>query len=128
MALHARVVPASETRPGSRPDWFRYPYPQLSAEEVIAADPAVILLADEAAGVTPERLPHAAAGPSSARSRTVESCLSTRTSDRAPGLASSTRWSLSRPPSIHALTRWSADGDLEPSRRLPTGKRATTND
>jgi iron complex transport system substrate-binding protein len=29
-------------------------YPQLSAEEVIAADPAVILLADEAAGVTPE--------------------------------------------------------------------------
>jgi iron complex transport system substrate-binding protein len=30
------------------------PYPQLSAEEVIAADPAVILLADEAAGVTPQ--------------------------------------------------------------------------
>jgi iron complex transport system substrate-binding protein len=30
------------------------PYPQLSAEDVIAADPAVILLADEAAGVTPE--------------------------------------------------------------------------
>lgn len=29
-------------------------YPQLSAEEVIAADPAVILLADEAAGVTPQ--------------------------------------------------------------------------
>lgn len=31
-------------------------YPQLSAEEVIAADPAVILLADEAAGVTPEAI------------------------------------------------------------------------
>ena len=30
------------------------PYPQLSAEEVIAVDPAVILLADEAAGVTPQ--------------------------------------------------------------------------
>lgn len=29
-------------------------YPQLSAEDVIAADPAVILLADEAAGVTAE--------------------------------------------------------------------------
>lgn len=29
-------------------------YPQLSAEEVITADPAVILLADEAAGVTPD--------------------------------------------------------------------------
>lgn len=31
-------------------------YPQLSAEDVIAADPAVILLADEAAGVTPEAI------------------------------------------------------------------------
>jgi cobalamin transport system substrate-binding protein len=29
-------------------------YPQLSAEDVIAADPAVILLADEAAGITPQ--------------------------------------------------------------------------
>jgi len=30
------------------------PYPQLSAEDVIAADPAVILLADEASGATPQ--------------------------------------------------------------------------
>ena len=29
-------------------------YPQLSAEEVVAADPAVIILSDEAAGVSPE--------------------------------------------------------------------------
>lgn len=29
-------------------------YPQMSAEEVVAADPAVIILSDEAAGVSPE--------------------------------------------------------------------------